>query len=222
MKNNKLNILRPLALSFLFCLAGGFFQAGYAVEPVQTTAMPLRTFDSTAIKLNTIDKAALTTEPATTAETSTTTDTVKVPETIKPVVINPDILKRTIQAANDRKDNGKGWGVKIQSMFSEYWVQMLALIVSVVGLFLAVSGFSLANKKKRKYLKKFLHEIDDVYASYKWKSKRCEAELYRLEDQIEDRLKAGKIDENTYHLLEGRIKKYLDEMKESDQAPSKP
>lgn len=171
----------------------------------------------TNIQLRSLDKTTLTSEPTKTTDSSVSA------ETIKPVVISPELLKRGIQAANiNKKEDAPGWGTKIQSMFSEYWVQMLALIVSVVGLFLAVSGFSLANKKKRKYLKKFLHEIDDVYSSYKMKSKRCEAELYRLEDQIDDRLKAGKIDENTYHLLEGRIKRYLDEMKESDQAPSKP
>jgi hypothetical protein len=58
-----------------------------------------------------------------------------------------------------------------------------------------------------------LHDIDDVYTSYKMKSRRCEAELFRLQDQIEDRLTAGNIDENTFQLLEGRIQKYMEEIK---------
>ena len=113
----------------------------------------------------------------------------------------------------------KGMGEQVQGIFSEYWVQFLALLVSVIGVALAVSGFSFANKKKQKYLRKYLHEIDDAYSSYKWKSKRCEAELYRLQDLVEDNLKDGKIDENTFNLLENRIKKYLDEIKYADERP---
>lgn len=114
-----------------------------------------------------------------------------------------------------------GFGAVLQNIFSEYWVQFMALVVSLIGVFLAVSGFSFASKNKQKYLKKFLHEIDDAYSSYKWKSKRCEAELYRLKDQVEDQLKAGKIDENTYQLLEKRIDKYLDEIKYAEERPEK-
>lgn len=126
-----------------------------------------------------------------------------------------------LAAANDadKRESGPGFGARVQGMFSEYWVQFLALVVSLIGVVLAVSGFSLATKKKQKYLKKYLHEIDDVYSSYKWKTKRCEAELYRLQDQIEDQLKEGAIDENTYHLLEKRIEKYLDEIKYSEERP---
>ncbi len=148
-------------------------------------------------------------------ETVAPTDPVKQIEPVTkivPIKVMPE-LKDNLR---EKKNDGTDWGKLVQSMFTEYWVQLLALIVSVIGVILAVSGFSLANKKKRKYLKKYLHEIDDVYSSFKWKSRRCEVELYRLQDQVEEHLKNGKIDENTYHLLEARIQKYLDEMKESD------
>lgn len=136
-------------------------------------------------------------------------------------VILSDEAKKTIASKlNSEEVNKKnGLGSFLQNIFSEYWVQFMALIVSLVGVFLAVSGFSFASKNKQKYLKKFLHEIDDAYSSYKWKTKRCEAELYRLKDQVEDQLKAGKIDENTYQLLEKRIDKYLDEIKYAEERP---
>jgi hypothetical protein len=121
--------------------------------------------------------------------------------------------KEQVLKPDDTAPKRTAWTVWIQNIFSEYWVQFLALIVSVIGVVLAVSGFSLANKKKRKFLRRYLKEIDEAYVSYKMRSKRCEAEMIRLQDMIEDRLKEGKLDENSYHLLEQRIEKYLQEIK---------
>jgi hypothetical protein len=129
-----------------------------------------------------------------------------------------DMKKQEEEEKKNAKEDQLEAG-QLQNVFSEYWVQFLALIVSVIGVGLAVSGFSLVNKNKQKNLKKFLHEIDDAYTSYKWKTKRCEAELYRLLDLIEDELKEGKIDESTYGLLEKRINKYLDEIKYAEERP---
>lgn len=135
-------------------------------------------------------------------------------------IVNELVNNRISEKELAKKDTSNaGIGKFLQNIFSEYWVQFMALVVSVIGVFLAISGYSFANKSKQKYLKKFLHEIDDAYTSYKWKSKRCEAELYRLKDQVEDQLKAGKIDENTYQLLEKRIDKYLDEIKYAEERP---
>ena len=165
--------------------------------------------------------------------------------TASPILLNPNVIKainenkdsKTVDEEKikkdlleemskkleaDKKSNDgpqRGWGARIQGMFSEYWVQLLALVVSVIGVVLAVSGFSMANKSKQRSLKKFLHEIDDAYTSYKWKTKRCEAELYRLLDQVEEQLKEGKIDESTFSLLEKRIHKYLDEIKYAEERP---
>lgn len=108
------------------------------------------------------------------------------------------------------------WLMTLKTLFSEYGLQVLALIVSAVGVILAMSGFSLSGKKKQKFLKKYFHEIDDAYGAFKMKGKRCEAELYRLQDLIEHELKEGKIDENTFQLLEKRIEKYLKEVKEQE------
>lgn len=103
----------------------------------------------------------------------------------------------------------------IQSIFNEYWIQFLGVIISVIGVILAISGFSLSDNKKKKFLKKLFHEIDDTYGSFKQTNRKCEAELLRLQAVVEEHLKDGSIDENTYQLLERRIDKYLAEMKES-------
>jgi hypothetical protein len=192
----------------------------YAADNLILTSPQLKTIQPITT-LNTVDKITLPQDTTTSTSTGTQAGTATGTSTsdkliqIKP---NLDLPLRVPagQESKDKKDKGTDWGKLVQSIFTEYWVQMLALIVSVIGVILAVSGFSLANKKKRKYLKKYLHEIDNVYSSFKWKSRRCEVELYRLQDQVEEHLKDGKIDENTYHLLEARIQKYLDEMKESD------
>lgn len=101
-----------------------------------------------------------------------------------------------------------------KSFISEYWMQVLGFIISILGIILAVTGFNLAASAKKKSMSKFMNEIDDAFSSFKWKSKRCEAELYRLHDLIEEELKKGKIDESTYGLLTNRIDKYLKEIQE--------
>jgi hypothetical protein len=104
----------------------------------------------------------------------------------------------------------------IESFISAYWIGFLALIVSLIGVVLGVSGFSMAASKKKKSISSLMNEIDDTFASFKWKSKRCEAELYRLHDLVDDKLKGGKIDEASYQVLTNRIDKYLTEIKELD------
>lgn len=37
----------------------------------------------------------------------------------------------------------------VQSFISEYWVQFLALLVSLIGVFFAVTGFTFAGQKKK-------------------------------------------------------------------------
>lgn len=127
--------------------------------------------------------------------------------------IDKQALKEKLASAT-RIDDKPQRGV--QSFISEYWVQFLALLVSLIGVFFAVTGFTFAGQKKKKSVAKFINQIDDTFASFKWKSKRCEAELYRIEDLIEDQLKSGKIDESSYDLLTKRIKKYLKEVQEID------
>ncbi|MFO0780933.1 MAG: hypothetical protein U0519_03565 [Candidatus Gracilibacteria bacterium] len=129
-------------------------------------------------------------------------------------------IEKQLKAKNWTGENEKGKGGFLQNIFSEYWLQLLGFLVSVIGVMLAVSGFSLANSKKKKHISKYMNEIDDAFHSFKWKSKRCEAELYRLHDIIEDKLKQGKLDESSYQLLTGRIDKYIKEVQDVDGIPN--
>jgi len=175
----------------------------------------LQTVQPVTTKIAPLDTTATTATDSGSTQISNTAAGTSSAQTVNQDLLKRSLAQKAIEARiNEKKKENEDLATKIQSMFTEYWVQMLALVVSVIGVILAVSGFSLANNKKRKYLRKFLHEIDNIYASYKWKSRRCEAELYRLTDQIEEKLKAGQIDENTYHLLEARIQKYLDEIRD--------
>lgn len=89
------------------------------------------------------------------------------------------------------------------------WEQMgvILLVVGVVG------GWVITQRKNR-LVKKLLNDIDNVYSTFKMKSRRCEAELYRLKDVALDEFKAGRINETTFQILDGRIDNYLKEIRE--------
>lgn len=129
-------------------------------------------------------------------------------------------IEKQLKAKSGSADSEKTKGGFLQNIFSEYWLQLLGFLVSVIGVVLAISGFSLANSKKKKHISKYMNEIDDAFHSFKWKSKRCEAELYRLNDIIEDKLKQGKLDESSYQLLSARIEKYIKEVQDVDGIPN--
>lgn len=91
----------------------------------------------------------------------------------------------------------------------KYIVGNLGTIIAIVTVLIAISGFTFAAKRKQKSISKYINQIDDTYSEYKMKAKRCEAELYRLKDIVDDQLKTGKIDEGAYQLLMGRIEGYM-------------
>ncbi|MBD3156734.1 hypothetical protein GF369_02800 [Candidatus Peregrinibacteria bacterium] len=96
--------------------------------------------------------------------------------------------------------------------FEHLWsltVNNLATIVAIITVLVAISGFTFATKRKQKSIAKYINQIDDTYSEYKMKAKRCEAELYRLKDIVDDQLKSGKIDEGAYQLLINRIEGYM-------------
>ena len=96
--------------------------------------------------------------------------------------------------------------------FEHIWrlmVENLATIVAFITVLVAISGFTFATKRKQKSIAKYINQIDDTYSEYKMKAKRCEAELYRLKDIVDDQLKSGKIDEGAYQLLLNRIEGYM-------------
>ncbi|MFC1748027.1 hypothetical protein ACFL2V_04400 [Pseudomonadota bacterium] len=101
-----------------------------------------------------------------------------------------------------------------ESWFKRTFMQweFVAIVVTILSGIAAITGFSISSRKKRKSISKYMTEIDNTFSEYKQKTKRCEAELYRLRDLLEERLKKGKIDESTYELLQKRVDKYLGEI----------
>lgn len=59
-----------------------------------------------------------------------------------------------------------------------------------------------------------MDEIDDVYTRFKLNTLRCEAELYKIKDQVLDEFTQGMIDEEKYNTLNTRIDDYMKEIKE--------
>ncbi len=85
----------------------------------------------------------------------------------------------------------------------------LGIILTIIAVILAATGFTFAAKRKQKSISKYMNQIDDTYSEYKMKAKRCEAELYRLKDIVDNELKSGKIDDSAYQLLMNRIEGYM-------------
>lgn len=86
-----------------------------------------------------------------------------------------------------------------------------------VGVILAIIGAAiggLLSRRKRGHVKELLDDIDKAYEGFKMNSRRCEAELYRLRGLVLEQLKNGKINENSYSILDKRIDDYLGEIRE--------
>jgi len=99
-----------------------------------------------------------------------------------------------------------------KKLFTDFNWEALGVILVPIGAFAAW----IIARRKRRSISKYLTEIDDCFSHYKMKSKRCEAELYRLRDMISEELKKGSIDENAYSVLDKRIDEYLKELREHE------
>jgi len=70
-------------------------------------------------------------------------------------------------------------------------------------------------EKRRKVLfKKLMDEVDAIYSRFKMNAVQCEAELYKLKNEVLDEYKEGTIGEDKHNILEQRIEKYLKEVRE--------
>jgi len=123
---------------------------------------------------------------------------------VKPVIEN-------VVLTQERKNNNVSEAGRATSLqkATKFFIDNLGTIIGVVATIIAISGFTFAAKSKKKSISKYINQIDDTYSEYKMKAKRCEAELYRLRDIIDEQLKTGKIDESAYQLLMGRIEGYM-------------
>jgi hypothetical protein len=121
-------------------------------------------------------------------------------------VIPPDKLERLKSKQNDRERP------YLLRKILKFIAENLGVIATVLALIVAVSGFTFAARKKKRSISKYMNEIDNTYSEYKMKAKRCEAELYRLRDIIDEELKQGRLDESAYKLLLQRIENYMVEI----------
>lgn len=128
-------------------------------------------------------------------------------------LVSPDKLKAVDDAAVKETPKKDIDGQKPGAIPRIPW-ETIAIVVSIISGLAAVMGFSVSSHKKKRAISKYMEEIDATFSEYKWKSKRCEAELYRLRDLLEERLKKGKVDESLYDLLTKRIDKYLREIQD--------
>jgi hypothetical protein len=117
--------------------------------------------------------------------------------------LTDDQRDRLADLRNNKETNGKTF--EIGKLLSDN----IGIIIAVIAVIIAATGFTFAAKKKQKSISKYMNKIDDTYTEYKMKAKRCEAELYRLKDIVDDELKSGKIDDGAYKLLMNRIENYM-------------
>jgi hypothetical protein len=115
----------------------------------------------------------------------------------------PELTEEQIQRIKDRNNESA------QFDFLQWLWDNLVIILTIITVIIAATGFTFASKRKQKSISKYMNQIDDTYSEYKMKAKRCEAELYRLKDIVDNELKSGKIDEGAYKLLMGRIEGYM-------------
>jgi hypothetical protein len=125
-----------------------------------------------------------------------------------------EIPEDRIDKINDQKSplNGNGEKVTLLKRLTKLIGDNLGVILATFALIIAVSGFTFATRRKQRSISKYINQIDDTYSEYKMKAKRCEAELYRLRDIIDDQLKEGKLDDSAYRLLMQRIENYMVEI----------
>jgi hypothetical protein len=83
--------------------------------------------------------------------------------------------------------------------------EAIGVIIIVVG---AGVGWFIT-KKKRGLTSKYLKEINNAFETLKDNPGKCEIKLYSLKDKIEEQFIAGKITEQSYALLEGKIENYV-------------
>lgn len=120
----------------------------------------------------------------------------------------PDLNDNQRDRLEDIRDSQNN-DVGVFNKLSKWLWNNIGIILAVIAITLAATGFTFAAKRKQKSISKYMNKIDDTYTEYKMKAKRCEAELYRLKDIVDDELKSGKIDDSAYQLLMHRIENYM-------------
>jgi hypothetical protein len=107
---------------------------------------------------------------------------------------------------------------KLFKIFSSRSLETLAGIFSIsvgsIGIYSWVKKSRNEKRLEQVLFKTYMMEIDDVYKKFKMNSRECEAELYKVKEEIIDEFKDGKMQANNYNFLEKRIEDYMNEIKE--------
>ena len=89
--------------------------------------------------------------------------------------------------------------------------------LNLIALTLAIGGVVatwILRYSKRRRTSTYLKRINNVYDDYQHDVSKCEEELFRLKEKIEDDYADGKIESSTFTILDKRISSHLSAIKE--------
>ena len=97
-------------------------------------------------------------------------------------------------------------------------IEWVAVIISLFGFAVGAGGWIVrtrsARKRKKILFTKLMDDVDAIFSRFKMNALRCQAELYKLREQVLDEFKQGLIDEEKYNILNNRVDDYLKEVEE--------
>jgi hypothetical protein len=105
----------------------------------------------------------------------------------------------------------------IGAWVSQFSLYTLYISIAMVGSAIGIISFTRNYQKERTIHKiviaDFMEKIESVYTNFKMNSRDCEVELYKVKGDIIKDFKEGKMDSNSYTILEKKIEDYLVEIK---------
>jgi hypothetical protein len=93
-----------------------------------------------------------------------------------------------------------------------FWEPILTILTILASLIAFLIGF-LSIRRKRSKLRHYMEKIDETYKEHQDDHAELELALFGLRDDIKSEVKAGKIEENHFLILDKKIDDYLGEMK---------
>jgi len=129
-----------------------------------------------------------------------------------------DAPSETVAASMIEKISGSSTSIPSGPFGITWSIELITTCITIGGTAVGVIGWFVRHErmeKRRKVLfKKLMDEVDSVYSRFKMNAIQCEAELYKLKDEVLDEFKQGTIDEDKHYTLEQRIVKYMKEVRE--------
>jgi len=132
-----------------------------------------------------------------------------------------DAPSETVAASMIEKISGSSTLIPSGPFGITWSIELITASITMGGTVVGVIGWFVRHErmeKRRKVLfKKLMDEVDSVYSRFKMNAIQCEAELYKLKNEVLDEFKQGTIDEDKHNILEQRIEEYMKEIKEQIQ-----